>query len=135
MKVVEQAIEFENDTQQTNSIFINRNLFSSYYLGTLLAREVRMHQGETGTRMPLNVRRRLLSLWDRVVPSLGNSTSYARTRQAWLDPLLIALGYEPLEDARASDFNEEALPHGYVLYRPLPATMPDALADTGENRD
>src|ERR1700704_1285480 len=86
-------------TQEAGTIFINRNLFSSYYLGTLLAREVRIHQGETGMRMPINVRRRLQNAWERVTPTLGNSTSYTRTRQAWLDPLLIALGYEPLEEA------------------------------------
>ena len=75
-------------TGEPGSIFTNRNLFSSYYLGTLLAREVRAHLGETGTRMPVKARRRLQSQWDRVSPALGDSTSYARTRQAWIEPLL-----------------------------------------------
>src|SRR2546422_10159110 len=100
-------------TEESGVIFINRNLFSSYYRGTLLAREVRIHLGETGTRMPVSVRRRLQSQWDRISPTLGDSTSYARTRQAWIEPLLRTLGYEPLEEARAADFNEEALPDGY----------------------
>lgn len=131
------ALSSTASTPEAGSIFINRNLFSSYYLGTLLAREVRQHQGETGTRMAQSVRRRLHSLWDRVVPSLGHSTSFARTRQAWLDPLLIALGYEPLEDACPSDFNEESLPHGYVFYRVTPATTPVAppFEDDHENKD
>src|SRR5258708_29953381 len=72
--------------------FINRNLFSSYYLGTLLAREVRTHLGETGIRMPIYARRRLQGLWDRAAPTLGDSTSYARTRQVWIEPLLRILG-------------------------------------------
>lgn len=103
---------------EPGSIFINRNLFSSYYLGTLLAREVRSRLGETGTRMPLPTRRRLQNQWDRVAPTLGASTLYARTRQAWIEPLLIALGYEPLEEAHAAAFDEEALPDGFYLYRP-----------------
>src|SRR5260221_12989368 len=91
-------------TEEPGSIFINRNLFSSYYLGTLLAREVRMRLGETGIRMPIYARRRLQGLWDRVAPTLGDSTSYARTRQVWIEPLLRILGYEPLEEAHAPDF-------------------------------
>lgn len=106
-------------TEEPGIIFINRNLFSSYYLGTLLAREVRTHLGETGTRIPANVRRRLQSQWDRVSPTLGDSTSYARTRQAWIEPLLGTLGYEPLEDAHAAAFDEGALPDGYYLYSPV----------------
>jgi len=106
-------------TEEPGSIFINRNLFSSYYLGTLLAREVRTRLGETGTRMPVNAHRRLQGLWDRVAPTLGDSTAYARTRQAWIEPLLRILGYESLEEAHVADFNEDSLPDGYFLYRPL----------------
>ena len=35
----------------SKTIFVNRDLFSNYYLGTLLAREVRKHYGETGSRL------------------------------------------------------------------------------------
>lgn len=126
---------------EPGAIFINRNLFSSYYLGTLLAREVRGHLGETGTRMPVAVCRRLHSLYERVASAFGSSTTYARTRQAWIDPLLRALGYEPLEPARAADFNEEALPDGYYLYHPVAQVdatnplLPDAVttAEPGEH--
>lgn len=111
--------------QETGTIFINRSLFSSYYLGTLLAREVRTRQGETGTRIPNQVRRRLQGLWDNETPRLGASTGYARTRQVWLEPLLTALGYEPLEPAHAADFGEEALPHGYLLYQPIASDRPE----------
>jgi len=105
-------------TEEPGSIFINRNLFSSYYLGTLLAREVRTRLGETGTRMPVNAHRRLQGLWDRVAPTLGDSTAYARTRQAWIEPLLRTLGYESIEEAHAADFDEDSLPDGYFLYHP-----------------
>ncbi len=111
---------------ETGTIFVNRNLFSSYYLGTLLAREVRGRLGETGMRMPVATRRRLHSLYERVAPTFGNSTSYARTRQAWIDPLLRALGYEPLEAARPSDFDEDTLPDGSYLYRPIAQADPAA---------
>ncbi len=106
-------------TGEPGSIFTNRNLFSSYYLGTLLAREVRTHLGETGTRMPIYARRRLQSQWDRVSPALGDSTPYLRTRQVWIEPLLRTLGYEPLEEAHAAAFDEDSLPDGYYLYRPI----------------
>jgi hypothetical protein len=111
--------------QETGTIFINRGLFSSYYLGTLLAREVRARQGETGTRLPNQVRRRLQGLWDRETSRLGASTGYVRTRQVWLEPLLTALGYEPLEPAHAADFGEEALPHGSLLYQPIASDRPE----------
>jgi hypothetical protein len=114
----EQPVGQSSNAEEPGTIFINRNLFSSYYLGTLLAREVRTHVGETGTRMPIGLRRRLHSLYERVTPAFGNSTSYARTRQAWIDPLLRSLGYEPLEQAHAADFDEESLPDGYYHYRP-----------------
>jgi len=107
-------------TGEPGSIFTNRNLFSSYYLGTLLAHEVRTHLGETGTRMPIYARRRLQGQWDRVSPALGDSTPYPRTRQIWIEPLLRTLGYEPLEDAHAAAFDEDSLPDGYYLYRPIP---------------
>ena len=107
-------------TEESGSIFTNRNLFSSYYLGTLLAREVRVHLGEIGTRMPVYTRRRLQSQWDRVSPALGDSTPYPRTRQVWIEPLLRALGYEPLEETHAAAFDEDSLPDGYYLYRPIP---------------
>ena len=110
----------EPAAEEPGIIFSNRNLFSSYYLGTLLAREVRTHLGETGTRIPVSVRRRLQGQWDRVTPTLGDSTSYARTRQAWIEPLLRNLGYEPLEVAHADDFDEESLPDGSYLYHPIP---------------
>ncbi|MGB8346710.1 MAG: N-6 DNA methylase [Ktedonobacteraceae bacterium] len=112
--------------EEPGTIFINRNLFSSYYLGTLLAREVRTRLGETGTRIPISTRRRLQSQWDRVAPMLGDSTPYTRTRQAWIEPLLRILGYEPLEEARAADFGEDALPDGYFLYRPVAAAAEQA---------
>jgi len=118
LKTQELPIGQPASAEEPGTIFINRNLFSSYYLGTLLAREVRGHLGETGTRMPITVRRRMQGLWERVSPALGNSTSYARTRQTWIDPLLLILGYEPLEQARAADFDEDALPDGYYLYHP-----------------
>lgn len=119
-------------TEEPGTIFINRNLFSSYYLGTLLAREVRTRLGETGTRMPINIRRRLQGLWDRVSPTLGDSTSYARTRQAWIEPLLITLGYEPLLDAHATAFDEDALPDGYYLYSPVSLQVQQTREAGGE---
>ncbi len=126
MKTQQGPIGQPTSAAEPGTIFINRNLFSSYYLGTLLAREVREHLGETGTRMPVSVRRRLHSLYERVAPAFGSSTTYARTRQVWIDPLLHALGYEPLEPARAADFDEEALPDGYYLYRPAAHVDPTA---------
>src|SRR5512146_1072736 len=105
------SIQLES-ADQAGAVFTNRNLFSGYYLGTLLAREVRARQGETGARMPLATRRRLLRLWEDASARFGATTGYSRTRQAWLEPLLTALGYEPLEEARASDFGEDALPSG-----------------------
>lgn len=136
MKAQEQLVGQPASGAEPGTVFINRNLFSSYYLGTLLAREVRGRLGETGTRMPVAARRRLHSLYERVVPAFGSSTSYARTRQAWIDPLLRTLGYEPLETAHAADFDEETLPDGCYLYRPGaqidPAAplIPDAVATT-----
>ena len=112
------------------AVFINRGLFSGYYLGTLLAREVRARRGETGARMSLAARRRLVRLWEDVSARFGSSTGYARTRQAWLEPLLTALGYEPLEEARAGDFGEDALPPGMYLYRP-PSAGGDPEAQPG----
>jgi hypothetical protein len=59
MKTQELPIGQPATPEEPGTIFINRNLFSSYYLGTLLAREVRGHLGETGMRMPITLRRRL----------------------------------------------------------------------------
>jgi len=123
---------------EPGTIFINRNLFSSYYLGTLLAREVRARLGETGMRMPVATRRRLHSLYERIAPTFGNSTSYTRTRQAWIDPLLHTLGYEPLEPARAADFDEDSLPDGSYLYRPsvqAASSLPPSSATEAEQSD
>jgi hypothetical protein len=103
------------------TVFINRNLFSNYYLGTLLSNEVRKRQGELGARMPERERRRLLHLWERVTPALGPGIPLGRTHQALLEPLLMMLGFEPLERADAASFGElsgEGLPDGYYLYRP-----------------
>src|SRR6266571_4393661 len=142
LKTQELPIGQPASAEEPGTIFINRNLFSSYYLGTLLAREVRGHLGETGTRMPVAARRRLHSLYERIAPTFGNSTSYARTRQAWIDPLLRALGYEPLEPARATDFDEDALPDGYYLYRPparadpaAPPLLPGSVTMTEQSDD
>jgi hypothetical protein len=117
VKTQEQLVGQSASSAEPGTIFINRNLFSSYYLGTLLAREVRARLGETGMRMPVATRRRLHSLYERIAPTFGNSTPYTRTQQAWIDPLLRTLGYEPLEPARAADFDEDSLPYGSYLYR------------------
>lgn len=103
------------------SVFINRNLFSNYYLGTLLDREVRKYQGELGARMPASIQRRLLNVWRQEAPRLGPSSLLGRTRQALLNPFLASLGFEPLEDIELDDFDMpggETLPAGYYLYRP-----------------
>lgn len=118
-------------SDQAGAVFTNRDLFSGYYLGTLLAREVRTRQGETGARMSLPTRRRLIRLWEDVSTRFGATTGYARTRQAWLEPLLTALGYEPLVEARASDFAEENLPSGYFLHQPRSAEAQDAQPRAG----
>jgi hypothetical protein len=108
------------EAREAATILINRNLFSSYYLGTLLEKTVRTRLGETGMHMPRNVRTRLQNRWDRYTGALGNLSSYRHTREAWLETLFRELGYEPLEEAQASDFKEEALPanSSHFLYRP-----------------
>ena len=75
VKTQEQLVGQPASAAEPGTIFTNRNLFSSYYLGTLLAREVRGRLGETGTRMPVAVRRRVHSLYERIAPTFGNSTS------------------------------------------------------------
>ena len=142
MKTQELPIGQPASVEEPGTIYINRNLFSSYYLGTLLAREVRGRLGETGTRIPVATRRRLHGLYERISPTFGNSTFYARTRQAWIDPLLRTLGYEPLEPARAADFDEGSLPDGYYLYRPAvqadpaaPPLLPGSVTMTKQSDD
>src|SRR6266700_1439268 len=115
----------EQEVQGASTILNNHNLFSSYYLGTLLQSEVRKLQGETGTHMPRSVRNRLEARWDKYTPTLGSISSYRRTREAWLETLFIALGYEPLEAAQAEEFKEKTLPDGYFVYRP-PLPVQDA---------
>jgi N-6 DNA Methylase len=118
MRFDETAGEQSQQAKEASTILINRNLFSSYYLGTLFDKAVRAQQGETGTRMPRRIRERLQERWDKYTPTFGSSTSYSRTREAWLDTLLIALGYEPLDTAHAEMFKEATLPDGYFLYHP-----------------
>src|SRR5579859_3427856 len=88
---------------EAGTVFINRNLFSNYYLGTLLDREVRKYQGELGTRMPASVQRRLLNVWRQETPKLGPGSLLGRTRHALLNPILASLGFEPLEDINPAD--------------------------------
>src|SRR5215472_6005615 len=92
-------------SSEAGTVFINRNLFSNYYLGTLLDREVRKSQGELGTRMPISVQRRLLRVWREETPKLGPSTMLGRTHQALLNPILASLGFESLEDVEPADFD------------------------------
>lgn len=124
--------EQSKQAREASTILINRNLFSSYYLGTLFDKAVRTQQGETGTRMPKRIRERLQDRWDKYTPTFGSSTSYARTREAWLESLFISLGYEPLDTVRAELFKEASLPDGYFLYQPAysSVTNPEENANT-----
>ncbi len=116
---------------EAGAVFINRNLFSNYYLGTLLDREVRKYQGELGTRMPASVQRRLLNVWRQETPKLGPSSLLGRTRHALLNPILASLGFEPLEELDPADFDAlrgENPPLGYYLYRPPASPRSDSAS-------
>ena len=47
--------------------------------GNAVGSRMRTHVGETGTRMPVKVRRRLQSRWDRVSPRFAIAHRSART--------------------------------------------------------